>query len=63
MNKLRAVSYKEHGTWNQGWCLMINADMQNTVIMVVERHDGTIVKIPIEKTQFNTSIMRNKKGE
>ena len=58
MKELRSVSYKEFDTWQQGWCLLVTGGMMSEPIMIVERHDGTITQIPINKAQFNDRIIK-----
>lgn len=56
MKELRAVSYKEFDTWQQGWCLLITGGMMSEVVMIVERNDGTITQIPTSRVQFNDRV-------
>lgn len=63
MDKLRSVSYKEFDVWQQGYCLLITGGMMSEPIMIVERHDGTITTIPINKVQFNDRILVNAKND
>lgn len=56
MKELRPVSYKEYDTWQQGWCLLVTGGMMDGPVVVVERHDGTIVDIPIRNVQFNDRL-------
>lgn len=56
VEKLREISYKEHDTWQQGWCLLVTGGMMDGAVVVVERHDGTIIDIPIRNVQFNDRV-------
>lgn len=60
-NNLRPVSYKEYDTWQQGWCLLLTGGMMSEPVMIVERHDGTITQIPINKVQFNDRLEKQYK--
>ena len=56
VEKLREISYKEHDTWQQGWCLLVTGGMMDGAVVVVERQDGTIIDIPIRNVQFNDRV-------
>ena len=57
MEELREVSYKEFDTWQQGWFLLTTGGMMSEPIIIVERSDGTITKIPIDRVQFNRATI------
>lgn len=48
----RKVSYKEFETAQEGYCLLITGGMMSPPIAIIERHDGTLTEIPINKVQF-----------
>lgn len=52
MDKRRPVSYKEFDTAQNGYCLLLTGGMMSPPIALVERHDGTVAQIPIERIQF-----------
>lgn len=56
MKNQREVSYKEFDTWQQGWFLLATGGMMGEPIIIVERSDGTITKVPIDKVQFNDRV-------
>ena len=59
MEALRSVSYKEFDTWQQGWCLLVTGGMMSESVMIVERDDGTVTQIPIDRVQFNDRIIKS----
>jgi len=48
----RKVSYKEFEVAEIGYCLLITGGMMSPPIAIVERPDGTMAKVPIERVQF-----------
>ena len=48
----RRCSYKEFDTAQTGHCLLITGGMVSPPEAVIEREDGTMVKIPIDRVQF-----------
>lgn len=48
----RKVSYKEFDAWVEGYCLLITGGMMSAVEAVIEREDGTVTTVPINKIQF-----------
>lgn len=52
MSERRPVSYKEFDSAYKGYCLMFTGGMMSPPIALVERHDGTIARIPVEDIQF-----------
>ncbi len=57
MKELRSVSYKEFDVWQQGWCLLVTGGMMSEAVIIVERHDGTVIQIPIGRVQFNDRLV------
>jgi hypothetical protein len=52
MGDRRPVSYKEFDTAQKGYCLLITGGMMSEPVAIVERYDGTVTQIPIDKIQF-----------
>lgn len=48
----RKVSYKEFETAQEGYCLLITGGMMSPVDAIIERYDGTITAVPIDRVQF-----------
>jgi hypothetical protein len=48
----RKVSYKEFETAQEGYCLLITGGMMSPVSAIIERYDGTMTEIPIDRVQF-----------
>ena len=61
----RKVLYKEFETTQEGYCLLITGGMMSPPIAIIERHDGTLTEIPIEKIQFldSDAFMQNRRCE
>jgi len=48
----RKVSYNEFDTAQEGYCLLITGGMMSQPIVIIERYDGTMTRVPIEDVQF-----------
>jgi len=48
----RKVSYKEFDIWVEGYCLLITGGMMSAVEAVIEREDGTVITVQIDRIQF-----------
>ena len=46
------MSYKEFETAEVGYCLLITGGMMSPPVAIVERPDGTMAQVPIERVQF-----------